>query len=131
MLLDALVVRELALRLVLDVIVACFKDNAVATSPTPVIVMLAAATDATLRALPVVSAACFPAIAVATSPVPVIVTLAAATDATLRALPVVKVACFPFTAAAKVPVIPATVTVEFKKAAPSACSSRVAMTSRA
>ncbi len=59
MLLYALVVRELALRLVLDVIVACFEANAAATSPIPVIVTLAAATDATLKALLVVSAACF------------------------------------------------------------------------
>ena len=69
MLLDALVVRELALRLVLDVIVACFEANAVATSPVPVIVTLAAATDATLNALLVVSAACFPFTAAAKLPV--------------------------------------------------------------
>ena len=58
MLLYPLVVRELALRLVLDVIVGCFPAIAAATSPTPVIVTLAAATDATLKALLVVSAVC-------------------------------------------------------------------------
>ena len=95
MLLYPLVVTELALRLVLDVIVDCF-----------------------------------PAKEVATSPVPVIVTFAAATDATVNAVLEVSTACFPFAAAARVPVIPATVTVEFKKATPSACSSRLATISR-
>ena len=58
MLLYPLVVRELALRLVLDVIVACVEANAAATSPTPVIVTLAAATDATLKAELVVRVFC-------------------------------------------------------------------------
>ena len=61
MLLDAPVVRELALRLVLEVMVACRAFNAVATFPTPVMVTLAADTEFTLRLLFVDSASCFAA----------------------------------------------------------------------
>ena len=68
--------------------------------------------------------------AVATS-VPAIDTLAAVSAFTVNALLELSAACFPFTAALKVPVMPATVTVPFKYAATSQCSSRLAMTSRA
>ncbi len=67
MLLSPLVVRELALRLVLDVMVVCLVPNAVATFPTPVMVTLAADTEFTLRLLFVDSASCFAAMVVAMS----------------------------------------------------------------
>ena len=41
--------------------VGCFPFNAAATSPTPVIVTLAAATDPTIRLLLLVISGCFPA----------------------------------------------------------------------
>ena len=63
--------------------------------------------------------------------VPAITTLAAVSAFTVNALLELSAACFPFTAALKVPVMPATVTVPFKYAATSQCSSRFAMTSRA
>ena len=63
-------------------------------------------------------------------------TVAEATDATLRLLLVVSVACFPERAVAMLPSpvtvnVPPTLTVELSTAAPSQCSSRVAMRSRA
>ena len=99
------------LNAVLVVKVACFAESAVATSPTPVRLMLLvalsveAATEATLNAVLVVSVACLPLNAVTTL-----------VPATVNDPPIVA--------------FPATATVEFKKAAPSACSSRLATISR-